>query len=164
MGPLLELLLDSRHGRVDLVVGSWRGYRCHIRAISLIGTDINKVSLLSIVVALLVGRSSCHILVALGWGWQLMQVGASISKMTNLSILETWRGRFDWRRTSFVIGCCLCWHWKGRTWAWIGASNSKVTSFLHNCSISCPVGSVIGIDRNIRGQSDISVHNGSKLW
>jgi hypothetical protein len=54
MGPLLELLLDSRHGRVDLAVGSLRGYRCHIRAVSLIGTDISKVTLLSTVVALLV--------------------------------------------------------------------------------------------------------------
>jgi hypothetical protein len=68
MGPLLELLLDSRHCRVDLAVGSWRGYHCHIRAVLLIGTDISKVILFSIVVALLVGRSSCHILVALGWG------------------------------------------------------------------------------------------------
>jgi hypothetical protein len=47
---------------------------------------------------------------------------------------------------------------------WIGASNSKVTSFLHNCSISCLVGSVVGIDQDIGEQSDISVHNGSKLW
>jgi hypothetical protein len=54
MGPLLKLLLDSRHGRVDLAVGSLRGYRCHIRAVSLIGTDISKVTLLSTVVALLV--------------------------------------------------------------------------------------------------------------
>jgi hypothetical protein len=38
------------------------------RGVSLIGTDISKVTLLSIVVALLVGQSSCHILVALSWG------------------------------------------------------------------------------------------------
>jgi hypothetical protein len=67
MRPLLELLLDSRHGRLDLAVGSWRGYRCHVRAVLRIGTNVSKVTLLSIVVALLVGRSSCHILVALGW-------------------------------------------------------------------------------------------------
>jgi hypothetical protein len=40
MGPLLELLLDSRHCRVVLAIGSWRGYHCHIRAVSLIGTNI----------------------------------------------------------------------------------------------------------------------------
>jgi hypothetical protein len=68
MGPLLELLLDSRHGRVDLVVGSLRGYCCHVRTVSLVGIDISKVTLLSTVVALLVGRSSYHILVVLGLG------------------------------------------------------------------------------------------------
>jgi hypothetical protein len=68
MGPLLELLLDSRHCRVDMTVESRRGYCCHIWAVLLIGTDISKVTLLSIVVALLVGQSLCHILVALGWG------------------------------------------------------------------------------------------------
>jgi hypothetical protein len=66
MEPLLELLLDSRHCRVDLAVRNWRGYRCLIRAVLRIGTNVSKVTLLSIVVALLVDWSSCHILVALG--------------------------------------------------------------------------------------------------
>jgi hypothetical protein len=47
---------------------------------------------------------------------------------------------------------------------WIEARNSKVTSFLHIYNISCPVGSVVGIDRGIGGQSDISIHNGSNLF
>jgi hypothetical protein len=68
MGPLLELLLDSRRDRVDLTVGCWGGYHCHIRAVSWIGTDISKMTLLFIVVALPISQSSCHILVALGWG------------------------------------------------------------------------------------------------
>jgi hypothetical protein len=33
MGPLLELLLDNKYCRVDLAVGSWRDYHCHIRAV-----------------------------------------------------------------------------------------------------------------------------------
>jgi formate hydrogenlyase subunit 4 len=68
MGPLLELLLDSRHGRVDLAVGCLRAYHCHIRAVLQIGTNVRKVTLLSIVVALPISQSSCHILVPLGWG------------------------------------------------------------------------------------------------
>jgi hypothetical protein len=68
MGPLLELLLDSRHGRVDLAVGSLRGYHCHIRVVLQIGTNISKVTLLLIVVALPISQSLCHILVPLGWG------------------------------------------------------------------------------------------------
>jgi hypothetical protein len=59
-----------------------------------------------------------------------MQVRALIGKMTNLSIIETWHGHFDWCRTSFVNGCCLCWWWKGRTWTWIGARISKVSLFF----------------------------------
>jgi hypothetical protein len=68
MGPLLELLLDNRCGRVGTVVGSWGVYCCHFRAVSWIGTNVSKVTLLSTVVALPIGWSSCHILVALGWG------------------------------------------------------------------------------------------------
>jgi hypothetical protein len=67
MGPLLELLLDSRHDRVDLAVGSWWGYRCYVRAVLRIGTNVSTVILLSTIVALHVSWSSCHILVALGW-------------------------------------------------------------------------------------------------
>ncbi len=35
---------------------------------------------------------------------------------------------------------------------------------VHNCSISCLVGIVVGDDRDNGGQSDLSIHNGSKLW
>jgi hypothetical protein len=44
---------------------------------------------------------------------------------------------------------------------WIAASN---VYFLHNCSISCLVGIVVGDDQDTGGQSDHSGHNGSKLW
>jgi hypothetical protein len=33
-------------------------------------------------------------------------IGASIGKMSNLSIIETCCGCFSWRRIFFVIGCC----------------------------------------------------------
>jgi hypothetical protein len=58
------------------------------------------------------------------------RVDTSIGKMTNLSIIESWHGHFDWCRTSFVIGCCLCWRWKRRIWTWIGARISKVSLFF----------------------------------
>jgi hypothetical protein len=45
VGPLLELLLDSRCGRVDLVVGSWGGQCYHIRVVSQIWKDVSKVTL-----------------------------------------------------------------------------------------------------------------------
>jgi hypothetical protein len=32
---------------------------------------------------------------------------------------------------------------------WIGARISKVSFFLHNCTISYPVGSIVDIDQNI---------------
>jgi hypothetical protein len=54
----------------------------------------------------------------------------SISKMTHMSIIETSHGCFSWRITSFVIGCCLCLQWKGRTCTRIRASNSKVPLFF----------------------------------
>jgi hypothetical protein len=50
--------------------------------------------------------------------------------MTNLSIIETWCGRFDWCRTSFVIRFALCWWWKRRMWMWIRASKSKVPLYF----------------------------------
>jgi hypothetical protein len=62
MGPLQELLLDSIHSRVDLVVGSWGGYHCHIRAVSWIGIDVSKMTLLSTVVALPIWWGLCGIL------------------------------------------------------------------------------------------------------
>jgi hypothetical protein len=47
MGRLLELLLDSRCGRVHLAVGSSGGYCYHVRAVSWIGTTVSNVSLSS---------------------------------------------------------------------------------------------------------------------
>jgi hypothetical protein len=77
IGSLLELLLDSRCSRVDLVIGSRGGYHYHIRVVLWIGADVSKVTHLSTVVAFLVW-----------WDLLLASIGTLEGKMTTLSRME----------------------------------------------------------------------------
>jgi hypothetical protein len=84
-------------------------WQCQRRVSTWVMALKSKVTLLSTIIALLaLWVLGCSLV---GWGALSFLIssilGASIGEMANLSPIETYRGCFSWRRTFFVVGCCL---------------------------------------------------------